>query len=194
MPSLYVSLTVKALVPKLYLGEIDPNCKVYLFVFTGMNQLNPKLREALTKLGKETGKNLFVGFWANDDEDFEKAVHAFRLKKAPAIVVTAESQLAFMNETAETVYARIDDEKILQDEKFLNLAKKTLDRLYLLFLDGKVQEAIKEAEKAHDKRKMLDFLRKIKDSFGVVGKFLDEHKISVEFGNFKFETEPSKKS
>ncbi|MEM2972339.1 MAG: hypothetical protein QW270_07985 [Candidatus Bathyarchaeia archaeon] len=192
MPSLYATLTVKAFVPKLYLGEIDPDCKVYLFAFTEMNQLNPKLQKALTKWGKEAGKNLFVGFWARDDENFQKAVHAFKLKKVPAIVITAGSQLAFMNETAETVYARIDDEKILQDDNFLNLAKKTLERLYLLFLDGKVQEAIKEAEKAHDKRKLLDFLRKVKDSFGVVGKFLDEHKISVEFGNFKFETEPSK--
>ncbi|MEM2994522.1 MAG: hypothetical protein QXI91_00685 [Candidatus Bathyarchaeia archaeon] len=68
-----------------------------------------------------------------------------------------------MNETAETVYAKVDDEKF---------CKMTI------FSMVKFQEAIKEAEKAHDKRKLLDFL--------------DEYKISVEFGNFKFETEPNK--
>jgi hypothetical protein len=192
MAKLYAIPTFKAFMPNVYLGNVDPDCKVYLFAFTGMNQLNPKLRKALAKWGKKTGKNLFVGFWANDDEDFQKAVHSFKLKKAPAIVITAESKLAFMNQTAQTVYARIDDEKILQDDKFLDLAVKTFDRLYLLFLNGRVQEAIKEAEKAHDRRRILEFLRRLKDSLGSVGKFLNDHKISIEFGQFKFEIEQNK--
>jgi len=194
MPSLYATQIFKAFVNKVYLGEVDPDCKVYLFAFTGMNQLNPKLREALAKWGKETGKNLFIGFWAKDDKDYQKALHLFHFQKSPAIVVTATSKLSFMDETAETVYARLDDEKILQDDKFLDLAVKTFDRLYLLFLNGRVKEAIKEAEKADDKRRMLEFLRGLKDFLGSVGKFLDTHKISIGFGQFKFENEPTKTS
>jgi hypothetical protein len=194
MARLYASPTFRAIVPKLYLGDIDADCKVFLFAFTGMNQMNSKLREALIKWGQETGKNLFVGFWANDDENFQVAVHAFKIQKSPAIVITANSKLAFMNQTWETIYAKIDDEKTLRDDNFVDLAITTLNRLYLLFLDGKFQEAIKEVEKAQDKRKLQDFFRKLKDAWGSVDKFLSEHKISVGFGEFKFDVEPSKPS
>lgn len=195
MVRLYVISTVspatsKALSPEegVYLGNVDADCSVYLFAFTGMSQLNPKLREELVKWGKGAGKNLFVGFWANDDKDFKKVRGSFGLKKFPAIVMTAEPKLAEMHNTSRTVYARIDDEKTLEGDSFVPLAKKTFERLYLLFLDGNVQKAIKEAEKVHNDRRITEFLSKLPG----IKKFFDEHKTSIEIGPFKFSTEPSK--
>jgi hypothetical protein len=194
MPGLYASPTGKALVPKFYLGEVNEDCKVYLFVFTGMNQLNSKLRDALTKWGKETGKNLFVGFWASDDPKFDTAVGVFKLDRIPAIVVTANSELAFTGivPLGMSVYTKIDDAKLLQDDNFVDLAMRTLERLYLLFLNGRFHEAIDQVNKARDERKFKEFISKLKEPWGSVDKFLSEHKISVGFASAYFIIEPSK--
>jgi hypothetical protein len=161
-------------------------------VFSGITQLNSKLQNALTEWGARTGKNLFIGFWADDDQFFQQAVKSFKIKRSPAIVITANSQIAMSDNLQQSIYITIDKEKILQDDKYVDLAKETLNRLYLLFLRDDFKEAIKQVNHAENIRKVQEVFDTLKSTWGAVGKFLSEHKISIEIGPFKLGIEPNK--
>jgi hypothetical protein len=112
-------------------------------VFTGPTQLSKNLKDTLTQWGEDAGKNLFVGFWAQNDNKYQYVRSAFNIEKRPTIVITANSELAYIDEDEQSVYVKITDQDDLIEDKNSDETVKTLDELYLLFLDGKVEEAIK---------------------------------------------------
>lgn len=167
-----------------YNGQIDKNCKVYIFVFQGFVQLSPELQQALTELGKKYGENLFVGFWAEDDPFFTKAVELFNIKSYPTIIITGNADLAMSGELQQSVYVKLDYSQILKDTKYLDLVKQTLGQIYLSFLSKDFQQAIKQAKSAQDIGKAEEILYKFLNAIKNVFDFISKYNITFKFGGF----------
>lgn len=181
MPKLYLipppSAGTRIVAPRVYLDDVPGSCQVYLFMFSGHEDLT-ELNKELTKFGEKTGKNLFVGFWAMDDERYKECLEAFKLEDLPAIVITAKQEIAGLKKQRGTIYAKIDNKERLKEvDKMMD----AIERIYNLFLLEDFKKAIKQAERANKINFIQKFISKIRP---FIGKFLKDHKIELKWGPF----------
>lgn len=171
---------------RIHLIDVPKDYGVYLFVFSGYEQLT-EIEEPLSKFGAKAGKNLFVGFWGMDDTNYKILAEAFNLEDLPAIVITAKNEFAGLERQKGIVYARMDNKKLM---KQVDLVMDATEKLFNLFLRGQFREAIGEAEKVHKIALIRDFVGKLKEAWGSVKEFLDKHKITIGVAEFTFTLEP----
>jgi hypothetical protein len=166
-----------------FLNNIPSNYKVYLFYYPG-SMGNDALEGGLRKLGEKTGHNLFVNIGQLDDPDYDTVTTRFEMKTLPAIVITAVSDLASLNNEYLSAYARLDSKQLLKSpEKTLQCVLE----IFNLFLQGKVSEALAHAQS----RQRAELLKRlgglITDVLKPLLKFIDERDISFSLFEGKFE-------
>jgi hypothetical protein len=143
----------KDLGDNVFLENIPPSYKVYLFYYAGAMG-NELLEEGLRKLGENTGQNLFVNIGKLNDPDYDKIASRFEIKPLPAVVITAVSDLASLTNEYLSAYARLDSKHLLDSpQRTVQCALEVFN----LFLQGKVAEALANA-KSRQRTELLKWL------------------------------------
>ncbi len=145
---------------------------------------NEDLENKLRDLGNITGKNLFVNIGKLNDPNYKKIVSKFKIKELPVIIITAIDKLASPPTEFVTTFIRIEDEKLLSSP---DKVVQCLERLFNLFIEGKISEAIQQFEK--DKR--YEFISRLRnvlaDALKGLWKFMEDIEISISITEGKFE-------
>jgi hypothetical protein len=163
--------------------------KVYLFYYPSVMP-NEDLENKLRKLGEITGKNLFVNIGRLNDPNYSKIKKKFEITNLPVIIMTGIDEVASIEDGVyySTAYVRLDNEKLLNST---DLTIKSLERLFNLFINQEIVQALKQAQK--DGRNAL--VSYIKNEMSIVlkklGRYLSERDIGVSLFEGKFELKKS---
>jgi hypothetical protein len=158
-----------------FLANLPGDCRVYLWYYAGPDP-NEELVAKLKKLGIWAGKALFVNLATPQDPNYPELAAKFGgIETFPTIVVTAAAQLASLSNEDSTSYVKIDNKALLNNT---NLAYDCLEKIYNLYDQGKLAEALHE--KNHDvlKARFRNFL--VEALKGIRG-FLKEWDVSFSF-------------
>jgi hypothetical protein len=122
----------------LLFDDLPAEHKVYALYYPA-TMPNEDLENKLLKLGRDTGKNLFVNIGQRSDPHLDKIVELFGINSYPVIIVTAADGLASPAHDHMTVFARLDNRDLLRSpEKTV----ECVEELFSLFIQGRVSEAI----------------------------------------------------
>jgi hypothetical protein len=176
---------------EVFLDDLPFDSKVFLLYYPG-GMPNEDLEDGLRKLGKRTGKNLFVNIGRLDDPNYEKIVNKFNITTFPVMIITAIDALASSPAKLSTAYVKIDNEKLLNSQNF---AIDTVYTLFNLFIAGKISEAMCEYEKVKREESISRLKNTVanalKNTGNKIGGFLAERDISVSLAEVKFELKKS---
>ena len=166
-----------------FLDNLPSDCTVYLFYYPGAI-VDEVLESKLRSLGGITGKNLFVNIGRLNDPNYNKIANKFKIMDLPVIILTAIDDLASPPKEFLTAYVRIDNKKLLNSP---DVVIQCLQRLFNLFIEGKISEALNQFEK--DKRDII--LSRIKGIITValkgVWEALKDTDVSLSLAEGKFE-------
>lgn len=153
--------------------EVPDDCLVYLYYIPGI-QDNKALKDSLNDFGEQSGKNVYVGLWRKDATDLQETLSQFKVKSSPAVVIFGNP-----NSTEEynsgVVYAKINDQKLLNN---LPMALDVINQTCNLFIQGDVNNAVKNAKSKVWRIKISDALKNLKTR---IAKFLDNHSVTFDF-------------
>jgi hypothetical protein len=182
-----VEETTKAVGENVFFDDLSPDYKVFMFYYPSA-MANQDLEAKLRSLGGMTGSNLFVNIGRWDDPNYDKVVKKFNIKKMPVIIVTAIDQLASAPGIFSTAYVRVDNKSLLESPERL---LECLQKLFHLFIAGKVSEAMKEYKK--DKLNLFasHFMEILKHGFQEIWQFIDKKDISFSWIEGKLELKGS---
>lgn len=170
-----------------FLDNIPPSCKVYLFYYGGAMG-NELLEEGLRKLGDNAGQNLFVNIGKFNDPKFDEITRRFEMETFPVVVITAVSDLASLTNEYLSAYARLDSKHLLDSP---SRTVQCAQEIFNLFLQGKVAEALANA-KSRQRTELLKWLGSlITGTLKPVLKFIDERDISFSVAEGKLELKKS---
>lgn len=170
-----------------FLKNLPEDHKVYIFYYSGAMP-HKDLEAALRNLGIMTGKNLFVNIGKLNDPNYSKIANHFQIKKFPVVVMTAVADLASAPSSLHSTYVRIDNKKLLDSpDKTLEV----LEKLFNLFIDGKVVDALKEAKKDDQKALLESFGKVVTKALEGIWKFIGETDITFSVVEGKFELKHS---
>ena len=159
--------------------------QVFVLYYAG-DYPNEDLENQLGLLANRSSKNLFVNIGRINDTTFKMVRDPFGITQFPVIIVTATSDLASIKSGKNdvTTFVRIDDKNLLQNS---NLTIQYVEKVYNLFISGKVPEALQEAKLK--KYTTLSSLtkRNITNSVEKVTKFFSDLDISISFFDGTFE-------
>lgn len=182
-----VDATTRDVAENVFFDNLPSNYEVYLLYYSGAEP-NEGLETKLRDLGKDTGKNLFVNIGRLSDPNYKKIRNKFDIKNLPVIIITAIDTLASLPTEFSTAYVRIDDEKLLKSP---DLVIKCVQRLFNLFIDKKISEALNQF-KIDQRGLLLSHLKSIvTNAIKEVWKFFLERDISVSLTEGKFELKKS---
>ena len=135
-----------------------------------------------------TGSNLFINIGRYDDPNYDKIVNKFNIKKTPVVLVTAIDELASAPGIFSTAYVRVDNKSLLESPERL---LECLQKLFHLFIAGKVSEAMSEYKK--DKLNLFAsrFMEILKHGFQEIWQFIDKRDISFSWIEGKLELKRS---
>jgi len=155
-----------------FLDNLPDQYRVYLLYYSG-SSVNKELESRLQKLGKDTGKNLFVNISKRNDPNYRKIVSKFGIKGLPAIVITGIDELASAKDEPSTAYVRLDSEKLLGSP---DSAMACVEKIFNLYIQGKVAKAMSKGSRTQ-------FLGRLKEIVmvplrGIKG-FLEDRDISI---------------
>lgn len=139
-----------------FFDNLPSDHKVYVLYYPGIS-LNKELAEKLESFGELAGKNLFVNIGRIDDPNYRTVVKKFGIRNFPTIIVTALDNLASPPTEYSTAYVKIDNKNLLNST---DLAFQLLEKIYNLFIDEKISEAMSATNKQIRKSR----LNSLKDS------------------------------
>ena len=182
-----VEAKTKTVGENVFFDDLSSDYKVYMFYYPGAMR-NQDLEGKLRSLGGIAGSNLFVNIGRFDDPNYDKIVNKFKIKKTPVIVVTAIDKLASAPGIFSTAYVRIDSKSLLESPDRL---LECLQKLFHLFIAGKISEAMSEYKK--DKLNLVigRFKEIVKHGFQEVWQFIDERDIAFSWIEGKLELKRS---
>jgi hypothetical protein len=123
-----------------FLDNLPLESEVYLLYYSGAMP-DKELENRLRALGESAGNNLFVNIGRLNDPSFRKIANKFDIKDFPVIIITANSRLASHPVEFETAYVKLDSKKLLKNP---DLAIDCVQKLFLLFIQGEISEALKQ--------------------------------------------------
>jgi hypothetical protein len=174
---------IKDVGENIFFQNLPTEYKVYAFYYSG-STLNEKLEDRLRELGETTGGNLLVNIGRLNDPHYSKIVEQFDIKQYPVIVVTGMDVLASTPDEYRTAFARLDSKYLLSSP---DRTVQCVERLYNLFLQGKVSDAISQA-KSSERRAIVSSLTScLVDGLKGLAGFVAERDISVSLAEGKFE-------
>lgn len=166
-----------------FFDNLPSDYAVYMFYYPGATP-NEDMESKLRDLGNMAGKNLFVNIGRLNDPHYGKMAKIFNIKNLPVVIVTAIDKLASSSTEFLTTYVRIDDRRLTESP---DSVIPCLERIYNLFVQGKIAEAIRQAK--NDKRNtILSRLKKlVSNTLKGIWEFVSDVDISVSLIEGKFE-------
>ena len=165
---------IKSVNPSLSLEtDVPLDCIAYVFYVPGMIKYE-KLKETLLEHGKQAGTNLFVGAWRLDAKDLKAVLKKFKIKDSPAVIIFGKPSIATDGKSERTVYARIDNKRLLND---LPQAVESINGTCNLFMQDEFKKAMKEARNDEWRSSFKYYLEKIKSA---IKEFLDKHSVTFD--------------
>jgi hypothetical protein len=178
---------LKAVGENVFLDDLSPSYKVYLFYYAG-SMPNRPLEDGLRNLGESTGQNLFVNIGKLDDPKFDSIANRFEISIFPVIVITAVSDLASLVNAYLSAFARLDSKHLINDpDKTLQCAQEVFN----LFLRGKVAEALSNAKSTQTKELLKWLGGLVTGVLKPMLKFIEERDITFSLVEGKFELKKS---
>ena len=147
----------KAVGENVFFENLPYNYEVYAFYYPSAVP-NRKLEDKLRDLGDMTGNNLFVNIGSLNDPKYNEIANRFNIKNLPVVIVTAISKLASPPDEFLTAYAKIDSKRILNSQ---DLAIDCIQKLFNLFIEGKISEAVKQAKRDQVKEDISHLMKAI---------------------------------
>jgi hypothetical protein len=174
-------------VSRVFFSNLPEDYKVFLLYYrAGMGDRD--LEDKLEDLGKNAGKNLLVNLGSAKDPSYNLIVSRFEIKKFPVIIMTAVPDLASPGDEDLTTYAKLDSEQLLSSpEKTVECAEK----LFNLFIQGKVAEAISKAKWTQRAELAGAVGHVLLNALKAVGGFIASRDLSVSVLEGKFEIKRS---
>jgi hypothetical protein len=174
--------------------DVPTNCDSYVFYVPGMIEYE-ELKKTLLQHGEKTGTNLFVGAWRLDAEDLKAVLRKFDVKDSPAVIIFGNPLIATDGKSMKTVYARIDNKRLLND---LPKAVESINGTSNLFMRNEFKRAMTEARNDEWRSSFSYYLEKAK---AATKEFLDKHSVTFDILNGQVilspvnpQEEPKKKS
>jgi hypothetical protein len=166
-----------------FFSDLPSDYQVYVLYYPGTS-LNKDLANKLRNLGKIAGKNLFVNMAKLDDPNYRMIVNRFGIRTFPTIIITAIDRLASPPTEYSTAYVKIDNKGLLNSP---DLAFECVQKMFNLFIDGKIAEAVRE----QNRDLLMSRIRGILGNAlkGLLG-YLKEWDISFSFIQGKLELKP----
>jgi hypothetical protein len=155
---------------KVFFRNLPADSKVYFLYYPHPAVPNKELEKKLRAFGESTGKNLFVNLGTLGDDSFDTAASMFGINSTPVIIVTAEADLASHPVEYKTAYAKLEG-KILDSP---DSAIDCLNKLFVLFIQGRIAEALRIPGKYNEKA-LLSIIK------NVISKTLKGIEINIEF-------------
>ncbi len=177
----------KAVGDNILFDNLPADYKVYALYYPG-EMPDIALESALRDLGNIAGKNLLVNIGRLDDPQYVEVVRRFGIKEYPVIVVTAIDGLASPTDEFLTTFARLDSKQLLS---FPERTVECVQKLFNLFIQGKVSEAIAQAKWTERKGLLLSLTGFLTDALQTIGGFIAQRDISVSLLEGKFELKRS---
>ena len=172
---------------RVFVKDLPDDYKVFLLYFRAAMPNRP-LEDGLTQLGDNTGKNLLVNLGSAADPNYDLIVGRLNITQFPVIIMTAVPDLASPAGAQWTAYAKLDSKELFKSpERTVECAEK----LFNLFMQRKIVEAISQAKWTERSAMASAVLRVIGDGLKAVGGFLKDRDISVSVLEGKFELKHS---
>jgi hypothetical protein len=166
-----------------FLDNLPSGYPVYLFYYPGAMP-NQDLESKLRDLGDITGDNLFVNIGRLNDSRYQEIVSMFSIKDLPVIILTAIDKLASPSTKFLTMYARIDDKKLMESPDLVLQCSQTI---YNLLIQGKIAEAMRHAKQTK-RRALISRLKKtVLNALKEIWEFVKDVDISVSLIEGRFE-------
>lgn len=170
-----------------FIGNLSSEYPCYALYYPGAMP-DPRLEQALRKLGDETGQNLFVNIGRLNDPNYGKIANLFDIERNPVIVLTAIAPLAAPKEAHLNTYVRLDSPKLLaSSERTLECVQEVFN----LFQRGNVAEAIAKAKWKERSELLLVVGRCVRGALGSLWDFISERDIIVSLAEGRFELKRS---
>ncbi len=160
--------------------NLPSDCKVYTLYYPG-STLDDELENKLRLLGSIAGKNLFVNIGRLNDPNFDLIVHRFDIRLLPVIVVTGIHALASNTNKSLTAFVRIDSKGVFKSPE---LVVESVQTLFNLFIQGKISEAIKQAEQTRRDAVIMSLKAAIFNSLKGMKNYLSDKDVSISTGPF----------
>ncbi len=174
-------------VTRVFFSDLPEDYKVFLLYYRAAMP-NRLLEQKLTEFGKNTGKNLLVNLGSAADPSYNLVVKRFNIKQFPVIIMTAVPELACPAGADLTAYAKLDNKELLKSpDRTIDCAEK----LFNLFIQGKVAEAVSKAKWSERSALIGAVLTVLGDGLKAVGGFIANRDISVSVLEGKFELKHS---
>jgi hypothetical protein len=139
----------------IFFNDLPHDFKVYLICYAG-TKMNEELKSRLVSFGEMTGKNLLVNMSKLNDINYDKVRTRYDIISFPTIIITALSEIASPPEECSTAYIRIDNQKLLNSP---DLAMDCIEKIFNLFIGGKISEAMGEFKSEMRKLRITGFLK-----------------------------------
>lgn len=164
----------------IFFNDLPSEYQVYVFYYPG-TRLNKDLASKLRDLGTITGRNLLVNIARLDDPNYKKIVNMFKIRTFPTIIITAIDKLASPPSEYSTAYVKIDNKRLLNSPE---LTFECVQKMFNLFIDGKISEAIREKRREVRVTRIKGILN---DALKGMRDYLKERDISFSFITGKLE-------
>ena len=179
----------RAVGENVFLANLPQSPKVFALFYRGGAETD-EVEGKLRTLGQRTGDNLYVNIGTLVDPDYSIAVQRFKIKRLPAIVVTAIAPLAGAP-TGESAYVRLDGAALFGKPDEL---VRGVEQLCNLFLCGRIAEAVLAGWVLPGKAAAAAALGKVWDIVRPVIAWVAQEDISLEFASIKISAKPSGRS
>lgn len=184
------SEAVKETISNLRLASSVPkDCEVYIFYIPGII-VYPELQKILTRWGKTTGKNAFVGLLSSDAPDYKTIIKYFKITKSPAVVISAKPAFATDDELENpiTAFARIDNKRVISNKDEI---VECIQEVYNLFMRKQVINAVLAVKREGFKQTLSYYLGNLKDQTNrSLSEFFNNHEIAFDVFRGKIVIQP----
>ena len=188
MPSQLIFVRQKEAIDKgfaenVFIDNLPYDYKVYLFYYPGAI-VNEDLERSLRRLGEMTDKNLYINIGRLNDPQLKEIIKKFAIKDFPVIILTAVDNLASPTGELLTAFIKIEDKNLL---KSANESIDLIQRLFVLFMEGKINEAMNEIKNRERSVILMRIKSVIATALQETIKFFEKHDIVVSVIEGKFE-------
>jgi hypothetical protein len=166
-----------------FIDNLPSDYSVYLFYYPGAMP-NEELERKLRDLGEIAGNNLFVNIGRLNDPHYGQMARMFDIRNLPVVILTAIDRLASPLTEHLTMYAKIDDKRLMDSPDLVLECSQTIHNL---LIQGKIKEAMSQPK--HMKRQaLISRLKKtVSNALVEIWNFVKDVEISVSLIEGRFE-------
>jgi hypothetical protein len=172
--------SAKAVGEKILFNDLPADSKVYLLYYPPFTNRNMDLESKLREFGNDTAKNLFVNIGTLGDPSFILLAPMFGgFNDLPVVIITGNPEVASRPAEFKTAFVKFEGKALNSPD----LAIESMEKVCLLFLQGRFAEALRQPGK-YNRKALLSSLRTVISNGlkGLKGIEFDVELLGVKFG------------